>query len=368
MSLLLDARRKQQQVQDGYDKYAEVDLSLEKQQNPATAVLDIHKIRNIRSAGKNLFSDKSPESSASHTGIRRNFLLILCCVILLLGYGAGYYLYGGSVSNAQSQHQDTSVPILESISSADAAESKAGNIFAAETAPANSAGSTLKPLLITIAPPVKNRVLTKPALPENSQIRIERQKAGLVDSLLDNAYLAYRNGNTDAAQLLYREMLGRDAHNINALLGLAVIAQQRGEDMLATQYYSRALALEPRNAVANAGMSALTAEDSNENSLKNLLNEQQDSAVLHFALGNRYAEKLRWEEAQQSYFNAYTLEPDNAEFVFNLGVSLDHLGQSKLAAQFYQRALQLEQVGGDQELNPRFNHAQTEQRIRELIR
>lgn len=358
MSLLLDARRKQQ-TQHG----AGFELSLEEQPNLA-AVPDMPQIQNIRDAGQNLFSAKSPGMSASHMGIKRNLLFILCCTILLLA--AGFYGYADSVTNAQPPHPSAGAPVLRPMLSAAAAELKIQNTFTAEPAPPHFDSSTPKLLLKGIALPVSNRVLTISAFRESNPTRMEGQEAGTVDPLLNNAYLAYSSGNPDAAQQLYREMLDKDARSIDALLGLAVIAQQRGEGMLAVQYYSRTLALDPRNALANAGMSELTADDSDESRLKTLLNEQQDSAVLHFALGNRNAEQSRWGEAQQAYFNAYTLEPGNIEFTFNLAVSLDHLGQSKLATQYYQRALQLDQPGGDKESNPRFDHAQTEQRVLEL--
>ncbi|MBI5439372.1 MAG: tetratricopeptide repeat protein [Nitrosomonadales bacterium] len=367
MSLLLDARKKQL-AQGGHGKYAGFELSLEEQPNPAAAAPDMQQIRNIRSAGQNLFSVKSPNPSASHTDINRNLLLTLCGTILLLAAGAGYYWHDNPMSGAQLPHPDMSAPLPRPVSSAAPAEPKARNTFVTETATTDSTGSTTKPLLAITAPPVKNKALPALAPRENSTIRIERGETGLVDPLLDNAYLAYRDGNLGVAQQLYREMLDRDARNTDALLGLAVIARQRGEDTLASQYYSRALALDPRNAVANAGMSALAADGSSESRLKILLDEQKDSAILHFALGNRYAEQSRWGEAQQTYFNAYTLEPGNAEFAFNLAVSLDHLGQNKLAAQYYQRALQLDKTGGDPEPGPKFDHAQTEQRVRELTR
>ena len=148
------------------------------------------------------------------------------------------------------------------------------------------------------------------------------------------------------------------------MLFRSTIAQQRGETPMAAQYYARVLALDPRNALANAGMSALSADsENNESRLKNLLREQGNSTALHFALGNLYAGQSRWGEAQQAYFNAYTLESGNAGCAFNLAVSLDHLGQGKLAAQHYQRALQL-----DVSRSAGFDHAQISQRIEELIR
>ncbi|HYR05704.1 MAG TPA: tetratricopeptide repeat protein, partial [Gallionella sp.] len=137
-----------------------------------------------------------------------------------------------------------------------------------------------------------------------------------------------------------------------------------GENQAAARYFGRVLALDPRNALANAGMSALnTDDDYNESRLKILLHEQGNSAALHFALGNLYARQSRWGEAQQAYFNAYALEPGNAEYAFNLAVSLDHLGQKKLAVQHYQLAIQL-----DPSHSAGFNHAQILQRAQELTR
>lgn len=366
MSLLLDARKKQL-AQGGHDKYAGLELSLEEQPTPAMAAPDMRPIRDILSTEKNLLGAKSPGSLASHTGINRNILFALCGVIVMLAAGAGYYWHDVRMSGTPLPHPNTNDSLLRPVSTAQA-EPKTQNTFATEAAVINFVGKATKPLLAAISPPSKNEAPQAPAPEENSRIRIEHKKTGFTDPLPNNAYLAYRNGNLEAAQQLYRELLDGDERNTDALLGLAVIAQQRGENILASQYYSRALALDPQNAVANSGMSVLTAEDSSESHLKILLDENKDSAILHFALGNRYAEQSSWGEAQQAYFHACTLEPGNAEFAFNLAVSLDHLGQKKLASQYYQRALELDQTDGDQEHNQKLDHAQTRQRIRELTR
>ena len=57
--------------------------------------------------------------------------------------------------------------------------------------------------------------------------------------------------------------------------------------------------------------------------------------MLHFTLGNQLAQQGRWAEAQQEYFKAFAADPDNADFAFNLAVSLDHLRQPKLALDYY---------------------------------
>lgn len=367
MNLLLAARRKQQ-AQGALSKHAGLEHSFENQSNQAVAGSDISVLINIREVGQNLFDVKSPVSLASHTGSKRNLLLIMCGMTVILAAGASYYLHIVSVGNMPPPHQAAAAPGLQIMSYAVAAEPEKRKFFAIGAAVIHSPGSPQKPLLAAIAPPVGHEPLPMPATGENNPIRIDLQRAGLAEPLLDNAYLAYRNGNLDVAQYLYRDVLGRDARNTDALLGLAVIAQQRGEDMQASRYYSHVLALDPRHALANAGLFALAVDDGDENRLTALLDGQKDSSILHFALGNRYAEQSRWADAQQSYFNAYTLEPGNAGFAFNLAVSLDHLGQNELAMQYYQRALHLDQAGDGHEFDQKFDHVRAEQRVRELTR
>lgn len=197
-----------------------------------------------------------------------------------------------------------------------------------------------------------------------SRIRIEHQpEVASVDPALAAGYQAYQNGDFGAAWRLYREVLQKEPHNRDALLGMAAIAQQQGQDDVAVQYYRQVLAMDPRDPVANAGMASFATGDvaSKESRLKQLLSQSQQSASLHAALGNLYAEQSRWGEAQQSYFNAFRLEPMNARFAFNLATSLDHLGQGKLAAQYYQQALQLDTSG-----NSGFDRTATQQRLNKL--
>ncbi len=72
-----------------------------------------------------------------------------------------------------------------------------------------------------------------------------------------------------------------------------------------------------------------------------MLAQQPDAANLHAALGNLYAEQNQWASAQESYFNACRYSPNNADYVFNLAISLDQLGKVDLALKQYQRALEL---------------------------
>jgi tetratricopeptide (TPR) repeat protein len=369
MSLLLDARKKSQQAQStqtGNSSHSGLELSLEPHSDSAsqnasqTAQSSVATSTDrARIAGQTMFNAKSLAPSFSRVGINRNLLIALGGTILLLTAGAGYVWYSISASNNRPL-RPISMPAVASVEKPVPATTLAQNYLVPEIGSARVA--SLKPATtpkLTHAPANASSALLRTG--KSNSIHIEQNQDEPIDPLLHNAYLAYRGGKFEQAQQLYREVLNMDSNNVDALLGLAVIAQRRGVDNMAAHYYAQVMALDPRNAVANAGMSVLTTDDNRESRLKTLLNEQRNSSSLHFALGNYYAEQARWGEAQQAYFNAYKLEPDNAELAFNLAVSLDRLGQHKPAAQYYQRALQL-----DPENNAGFDHAKISQRIEEL--
>lgn len=388
MSLFLGTCKKSQQAQSAQgEEHASrtSELSLEERLSQVVPEPDTRPIENARGTGQNLFATKSSYLTAERVLPNRNLLFARGGTLLLLAIGAGYFWYLDSSSNTAPLRQfavplvqaapsvavtEPVVPPVPEIAEPNAAGTiqetrPSGNHVLSETRrlKANGQAAPAPVANLSARTPQARSSTSRPA--SAAPMRIEQHiSEPQVDPLLNDAYLAYRNGKLDEAHQLYLAMLKKDAWNIDALLGLATLAQQREETPVAAQYYARVLALDPRNAPANAGMSALSADsENNESRLKNLLREQGNSTALHFALGNLYAAQSRWGEAQQAYFNAYMLESGNAGFAFNLAVSLDHLGQGKLAAQHYQRALQLDASRGAD-----FDHAQISQRIEDLIR
>lgn len=298
--------------------------------------------------------------------------LVLGGTILLLEFGAINSLYAATADGMALYPAATRTTPKTAVANETSATKPGGNIPQTRPAGEPAPGKAKRPSAdASSAIPIDSTPVQQtrgeqqfPPARNGSPLRITRQQTELVEPLLQEAYLAYRSGKLEQAQQLYLSMIRKDMHNSDALLGLAAIALQRGESLAAAQYFTRMLALDPRNAMANAGMAALSADDGgNESRLKILLRDQGNSAILHFALGNLYARQMRWSEAQQAYFNAYTLESGNAAFAFNLAVSLDHLGQRNSATQHYQTALQLDQAN-----NAGFDHEQISQRIKELIR
>jgi Tfp pilus assembly protein PilF len=165
-----------------------------------------------------------------------------------------------------------------------------------------------------------------------------------VDPTLLSAYQAFTRGDDGIAQQQYRLVLQKDVRNIDALLGMAAIAQRQGRHADATGWFHKVLEIEPRNSIALSSIiNSQTFNDSiaSESRLKSMLASQPGAAHLHAALGNIYAEQNQWTLAQEAYFNASRFAPTNADYVFNLAVSLDQLGKTNLALKQYQRALDL---------------------------
>jgi len=89
---------------------------------------------------------------------------------------------------------------------------------------------------------------------------------------------------------------------------------------------------------------AVTRNASIENEMIAHTKQNRQIPSLHAALGNFYSQTARWRQASQSYAAAVGLAPDTADYLYNLAVSLDNLGDSQAAIETYDRALSLSDV------------------------
>ncbi|GAB1234199.1 tetratricopeptide repeat protein [Ferrigenium sp. UT5] len=216
--------------------------------------------------------------------------------------------------------------------------------------------------MATVAPPApRTRSASQPRAP-----RLAIRSATRTDSVtpaLQQAWQDYQRGNYASASEGYRNVLAQDIRNRDALLGMGAIAQQTGNEQEAQQFFHQVLLLDPRDPVALAAMTSYATPNSEdaEIRLRQMLANQPRSAALHYALGNVYLDQSRWAEAQQAYFTALALEPGSPQYSYNLAVSLDHLGQGKLAADYYRQTLQLDPSG-----RSGFDAAQAQRRLNEL--
>ena len=127
------------------------------------------------------------------------------------------------------------------------------------------------------------------------------------------------------------------------MLGLGAVAIVKKDDETAKKYYLALLKLDPRDPIATAAIASLhsdkTSIASNEEYLLTMLESNPKAEHLNFALGNIYAQKGEWKAAQQSYFNAWQQDSENADYVFNLAISMDQLGKRQQALKFYTESL-----------------------------
>jgi tetratricopeptide (TPR) repeat protein len=196
----------------------------------------------------------------------------------------------------------------------------------------------------TVTVPSSHAQVSADAKPAND-IAVRRDAAGVVpvSPMLMQAYEMLQAGDTAGAKTLYENVLITDPRNVDALLGVAAIAKSEGRFDDTNRLYQRVLELEPRNSYAQAGLISIVGGAdlaASESRLKQLI-ARDPSAFLYFSLGNLYAEQSQWPSAQQAYFQAYQMQPDNPDYAFNLAIGLDHIGQSRPALDYYRKALDL---------------------------
>jgi tetratricopeptide (TPR) repeat protein len=226
----------------------------------------------------------------------------------------------------------------------------------APAAPAASARPAV-PLAAEDAPRLAPRPATVRAAPAPSAIQspVVTRTPPQVNPHIEAGYNAYMAGDLAAARNEYEQALRDEPANRDALLGLGALDVRGGRYEAAEALYLRVLAIDPRDPQAQAALLSLRSGRNDplatESRVKSLLAAEPAAHVLNFTLGNQFAQQRRWAEAQQEYFKAYTAEPENADFAYNLAVSLDHLRQSRQAFDYYQRAISLaEKRGGSFDL------------------
>ena len=293
-------------------------------------------LRRERAAAQNVFQAKQPAQ-------KRNLPVVFGLATLLAAAGIGGYFWwqmqpkGGLGSSPATAR---SAPPAAPIAAAPVAAAPPAATAPAAAAPAEKPAAV--PPRLTLSERAAPRPAARPAATEpESPIRITTARMK-VNPQIASAYQAFQAGDLASAERDYRLVLKSEPKNTDALHGLAAISLHKGQPEATEDLYLRILEADPKDNAAQAGLISLRGQvdpTQSESRLKNLLASQPDSPTLHFALGNLYARQGRWNEAQQAYFRAYTIDGENPDYQFNLAVSLEQLRQPKLALQYYQGAL-----------------------------
>ena len=409
MSLLIKALQKaeEEKTSDGSTGASLGELSLEPRHTGGTATtsrvepeLSVEPITSQQAAA-GMFAAKRPVASAS--GNKKMMVIGVVSLLLLLLIGLYVYSYIQSltqplavaprpvISQPQAEAPVNQNHVVTEADGAMDAVAPAGAPIANETvaadvtnteAKADATNITTQPsapaskpqrsAAVTVDSDPQSRsseeltMGTPVAVADDSALKITRNPIVVgVHPDLSAAYQAFNNGDDATAQYHYRKVLQSDIRNSDALLGMAAIASRQGRAPDAAGWYAKVLEVDPRNTIAQAALASGYAQVdpiAAESRIKNMLAVKPDAPHLHAALGNVYAERGDWSQAQQAYFQAFHFAPTNADYAFNLAISLDHMGKSSLALQYYQQAQALLSQSGSGNID----NVQLEARIQQL--
>lgn len=156
------------------------------------------------------------------------------------------------------------------------------------------------------------------------------------------AYDAYREQDYRQAETYYLRALEIEPFHADALAGLAAVYQQTGRIERATETYQKILDYDPENTLAASAIISQRSKDADwdaESGLKVLLQRFPNSHHLHYVLGSNFAKESRWADARHEFLAAYRLAPRNADYSFNVAVSMEKLGDYNEARNYYEVAL-----------------------------
>ncbi|VAW62880.1 hypothetical protein MNBD_GAMMA08-2462 [hydrothermal vent metagenome] len=293
--------------------------------------------------------------------LKKNISIGILTGLLLIGSGLYFYIKMQATNQELYIAQKNSAPVQR-------------NIAPPEKAPVKNSTLPAKPTTPKVVPPQKKVSPKKPAVAsqpsttvkaiKNPITFIRTKKSDPIHLLIRKAYDAFHQQDYRQSETLYKKVLTREPKNRDALLGLAAIGTKEKRYEYARQKYQYLLKLDPRDSFAIAGLSGIEHRVDpklNESQLKFLLKQHPESAHLYFALGSQYAGQKKWAEAQTAFFSAWSAKETNADYAYNLAVSLDHLNKQKIALKFYKIGLKLKQAS-----NGNFSTADAEKRVKTL--
>lgn len=257
-------------------------------------------------------------------------------------------------------------PVEQALETPVDAQAVASNVEPApEPGPAAVATEEAVAAPLATATPAEPAALPAVIEPPASLIRISRNVAPADEGvLISEAFRAWQQGDYELARMKYLQANEQAPDNRDVLLGLAAVATRTGDMLRALQLYLRLVEMNPLDSVARAALISLQPGNdivSSISAIKSMLADNPEQPSLHFTLGRLYAAQSNWAAAQQAFFDAYRLDSANADYAYNLAVSLDRLDQSQSALDYYTVALGLAESGP-----AGFNRTAAADRIRTL--
>ncbi len=167
-----------------------------------------------------------------------------------------------------------------------------------------------------------------------------------VEGLIVSADAAYSEHDHVTAGQLYAQALQQNPNSSSANHGVARVAALSGNVSLAIDRYRHLLDLYPHDQRAFAAMLEL-ATDSNTVEAEVIAHAAQstdDTVPFYSILGHYFGQKARWSQAYRYFNHALTAGRSKVpvDVLFNIAISLEQMGHTIDAAEYYRRVLQAE--------------------------
>lgn len=193
--------------------------------------------------------------------------------------------------------------------------------------------------------------------PASKMVIVNKDKGeGSEASLLVAANRALKLQRYDAALEMYDQLYAKNKRDVRILMGRAVAQQNMGLSESAIQSYEEVLALKPDNAEALVNMMGLVRKQYPEVALRRLLDmysRHPNNAGIAAQIGITNAGLGHYDDAMRYLGIASTLEPRNAQHLFNMAIAADRQGNKSMAIQLYERALETDVMYGASRSVPR---------------
>jgi chromosome segregation ATPase len=217
----------------------------------------------------------------------------------------------------------------------------------AETEKRRALEAVLASLPAAAAPPPVAASAASPAPVDPERDRREREQATLVRGYLRQAVAAEKEGKIEAARWNYLRVLEHDGESKLAAQRLGLLAAEHGNEEDAERYLKRAFKLDPDDlqTIVPLGFALLRRQEPDlaVSMLSRAVALEPTNAVAHRCLGLACS-SLGWYDAAEVQFRrAHELNAKDPENAFNLAVLLSSRQppRQEEARQWYERALAL---------------------------
>ncbi|MBF0131243.1 MAG: tetratricopeptide repeat protein [Magnetococcales bacterium] len=165
----------------------------------------------------------------------------------------------------------------------------------------------------------------------------------LAQQRFEGAVAHHRAGRLSEAATLYRQILQENAHHVDALGMLGILAHQQGDNAMAVECLGKAVALRPDWIEAHYNLGnvckALQRADQAVASYRKVLELGADMPDACFFAGNGLKELGYLEEAVTCYRRAVQVKPDFTDALATLGLTLLELDRVREAVDSLERLL-----------------------------